>query len=330
MTTRQKDDTATAGSITTKQMRELHALLRDHGITGDATVHEYLNTWLAEHDDDQHPIESRSDLHQNTAAKIIRDLRGEDVARAPGGLARALIEIQKALPLVQKTKTARVTMKGGGEYSYTYADLADVTDAAMPLMTRHGLAFMCAPRTTERGTYELAGHLLHESGERETGALPLHGNNPQEIGGAITYMRRYLLGCMLGIVTDDDADGRQAMGAARTREWQGPSTKQLLDQIDADADRVGITYNQATAKMCEALHVGEVSGLDLLDPWLIQPWADKIHAHAEQVAAKAAEEAAKAAAAAQATETPAAPETTPETLSAAPTADPWAVPGGDA
>lgn len=305
-----------AGTITTKQMRELHALLRDHGITGDTTVHDYLNTWLAENDDDQHPIASRSDLHATTAARIIRDLRGEKVARAPGGLARALIEVQKGLPVVQKTKTARVTMKGGGEYSYTYADLADVTDAAMPLMTSHGLAFMAKPRVNERGSYELAGVLLHESGEREEGALPLHGNNPQEIGGAITYMRRYLLGCMLGIVTDDDADGRQAASASRTRAWDGPSTKQLLDQIGEDADRVGVTYEQVTAKMREGLRVQDIGDLDGLDPWLIAPWAAKIRSHAEDVVEKReAEQMAAAEAAQPATQEP-----------AAAAEDPWATP----
>lgn len=298
-----------SGTITSKQMRELHALLRDHGITGDTAVHDYLNTWLDEHNDEQHPIESRSDLHSTTAAKIIRDLRAADVATRPGGLIRALIQVQKALPTVQKTKRADVTMKGGGTYSYTYADLADVTDAAMPLMTAHGLAFMAAPRTTDRGTYELAGYLMHESGEEKVGALPLHGNNPQELGGAITYMRRYLLGSMLGIVTDDDADGRQAQGASRTAEWDGPSTAQLLNQIDDDATRAGVTYEQATAKLRERLGGIEIADLETLEPWRVAPFARAVHDHAEKVVAeRVAAEAAQAAAVQQPAETPAAPD----------------------
>lgn len=70
-----------AGHISTTQMRRLHALLRDHGITGDKTVHDYLNTWLREHDQD--PIESRSDLHQTQAVRIIADLEEAEVAHAP-------------------------------------------------------------------------------------------------------------------------------------------------------------------------------------------------------------------------------------------------------
>lgn len=308
------------GTISSKQMRELHALLRDHGITGDHAVHDYLNTWLAEHDDEQHPLGSRSDLHTATANRIIRELRAEEPAHRPGGLTRALIAVQSALPTVQKTKRADVSMKGGGSYSYTYADLADVTDAAMPLMAANGLAFMAAPRVTDRGSYELAGHLLHESGEREEGALPLHGNNPQEIGGAITYMRRYLLGCMLGIVTDDDADGRQAANAQQTRAWDGPSTAQLLNQIDDDATRAGVTFEAATAKLRQGLGDLGIEELDAVEPWRIAPFAQKVKEHADKVVA---ERAAQEAAAAE-QQTPAAAESAGQPGEQA--ADPWGAP----
>lgn len=142
-------------------------------------------------------------------------------------LATALVAFQAEMPTVLKGNTANVPTKAGGSYSYTYADLADVTEAAMPLLTKHGLAFIAKPRMTERG-YELVGTLLHTSGEREEGALQLGGNTPQEIGSAITYARRYLLGCMTGIVTDDDDDGNLAQ-TAKPQSRSGPlaSEKQL-------------------------------------------------------------------------------------------------------
>ena len=269
---------ADRGTVTTKQLREMHALLRDHGITGDVTIHEYLNVWLTEHDEPV--IESRSELHSTTAAKIIRDLRTAAIAHAPGGLARALIAVQTELPWVAKTKTADM-----GNYSYTYADLGDVTAAAFPLLTKHGLAFSCCPRITEKGGYEIVGVLLHDSGETREGALPLHGNDPQKLGGSITYMRRYLLGSMLGIVTDDDADARQAMGASQTRAWDGPSTADLLASIDADAARAGVTYEVATEKLRRDLGCG-LDDLDAVDPWLVAPFAESVRAHADKVVAE--------------------------------------------
>lgn len=127
-----------------------------------------------------------------------------------GKLAEALAKVQAALPTVHKGRKAEV-----GKYSYTYADLADVTAAVMPLLAKHGLAFTCHPQATERG-YELAATLLHTSGEAVTGALPLTTNGtPQQTGSAITYARRYLLGCLTGVVTDSDDDARMATEAAK-------------------------------------------------------------------------------------------------------------------
>lgn len=145
-------------------------------------------------------------------------------------LAAALAAFQAEAPTVSKGKTAKVPTKSGGSYSYTYANLADVVEAAYPLLSKHGLSFSCVPRTTERG-YELAGILLHSSGESLEGSLPLSGNTPQELGSALTYMRRYLLGAMTGLVTDDDDDG-----AAASRRPQAPARKET-GEVATDAQQ---------------------------------------------------------------------------------------------
>ncbi len=140
-------------------------------------------------------------------------------------LATALSAFQAEMPHVGKGKTAKVPMKAGGSYSYKYADLADITAAAMPVLTKHGLAFSCAPRQAE-GTYELVGTLLHSSGERLDGALPIRGGTPQEIGSALTYMRRYLFGCLTGLVTDEDDDGAAASKPKRQAAAPQPASLQ--------------------------------------------------------------------------------------------------------
>lgn len=124
-------------------------------------------------------------------------------------LAVALAAFQAEMPKVHKGKTAKVPTKSGGSYSYDYADLADVSAATMPLLTKHGLSFITRPEAGERG-WQLTGVLLHASGETIEGALPIDGNTPQAWGSALTYMRRYLMGCLTGIVTDDDEDGALA------------------------------------------------------------------------------------------------------------------------
>lgn len=131
-------------------------------------------------------------------------------------IAAALVAMQAEAPKVHKGKTARIPGKNGGQgYTYKYADLADVAEAARPLLQRHGLAFVCHPRPCERG-WELAGSLIHESGETVTGSLPLNGGNAQAVGSDLTYHRRYLLGCLTGIVTDEDDDGAAGTHGDRT------------------------------------------------------------------------------------------------------------------
>jgi hypothetical protein len=286
------DDTSptTGALITSSQQRELHALLRDHGITGDKAVHAYLDTWLAEQG--LEPIESRADLLARVAAAIIRHLHeSPPVTYAPGGLVAALVAIQKALPTVGKTQTAEVPTKAGGKYTYTYATLGDVTDAALPLLSAHQIAWVCWPRQAANG-YELVGELLHVSGESRSGALPLHGNDPQVIGGAMTYFRRYLLGSMLGIVTDDDPDARATRGGApRTQQWDGPSTMELLAQIDADAAVVGVSYEDVTASL-RATTGWTLEQLDAREPWELADYAEKVHVRAEAVRIEQAREAA--------------------------------------
>lgn len=59
-------------------------------------------------------------------------------------LGAALAAVQADMPSVHKGKTANV-----GQYRYTYADLADVSAAILPLLAANGLAFTCHPRRVE-------------------------------------------------------------------------------------------------------------------------------------------------------------------------------------
>lgn len=131
-----------------------------------------------------------------------------------GKLAEALAAFQGEAPTVHKDKTATVPTKSGGQYKYSYADLADVAAAAYPILARHGLSFSCAPGIID-GKPVVRGILMHSSGESIEGMLPMPGSTPQEIGSSLTYARRYLLGCLTGIVTDADDDGALASGAKR-------------------------------------------------------------------------------------------------------------------
>jgi hypothetical protein len=59
---------------------------------------------------------------------------------------------------------------------------------------------------------------MHESGEFMEGTLDLDpaDRSPQSLGSAITYARRYGLGAMLGVATDEDEDGKLVTQGADT------------------------------------------------------------------------------------------------------------------
>lgn len=147
-------------------------------------------------------------------------------------LAKALAAFQAELPKVGKDKTAKM-----GTYSYSYTDLATLTHTVLPVLVKHGLTFITYPRATEGG-YELVGRLMHVSGEHLEGALPIYGRQPQEIGSSVSYNRRYILGCLTGVVSEDDQDGKAAVKASPTKsepakDW-GPiaDTAEMMSTVD--------------------------------------------------------------------------------------------------
>lgn len=146
-------------------------------------------------------------------------------------IAEALAAFQAEMPKATKNELGQA----GGSRQYKYADLAAVTAAVMPVLTKHGLSYICTPRrveNTEHG-YEMHAILQHTSGQSIIGVLPLFGNRPQELGSSITYARRYLLGCLTGVVTEDDDDAAAANNSAHT--MRVPTEQELVSQARAQA-----------------------------------------------------------------------------------------------
>jgi hypothetical protein len=124
-------------------------------------------------------------------------------------LAKALAAVQQDLPVISKEQTADT-----GTYSYEYADLTAISKPLLKLLGEHGLSFLAKP-TLQDGAFVLAYSLLHTSGEREDGLYPLPmGGNPQSIGSAISYGRRYCLCAVTGVARGGSDDDGVAAAAA--------------------------------------------------------------------------------------------------------------------
>lgn len=92
-----------------------------------------------------------------------------------------------------------------------YADLAEVIATTKPTLKKYGLAVAQFP-SFENGLVGVETIILHDSGEWLCGlaSSPIQKLDPQAVGSAITYLRRYSLAAVCGLTQEDD-DGNAAV-----------------------------------------------------------------------------------------------------------------------
>jgi len=148
-----------------------------------------------------------------TTTEIPVELPGLTIAAGTPRLNKALAAFQAELPRIAKGETAKVDAREGKRsYSYDYAGLDAVSDAVLPALGRHGLAFTCWPTMTDSGRFVLQYELVHESGEQKAGTFPLGtSDSPQTLGGRITYYRRYALMAATGVAPGGEDDDAQSI-----------------------------------------------------------------------------------------------------------------------
>lgn len=155
-------------------------------------------------------------------------------------LAAALAKVQAELPKVERDRTVEVTQKNGQTYSYSYVTLANLSDAILPVLTKHGLSFVAMPGAGADGKMCVRYHLMHESGEVLSGEFPISGEGGiQMIGGRITYARRYCLAAVVGVAADEDDESRLADEGVRgtAQRAQRPARAQPAAAATGDAPR---------------------------------------------------------------------------------------------
>ncbi len=131
-------------------------------------------------------------------------------------LAAALAKAQAAMKNAVKDSTNLF-------FKSKYADLAGVTDACRAELSANGLSVMQFPEVVE-GRVLLTYVLAHSSGEWISGMLEVTPvkTDPQSLGSAITYARRYSLAALVGVATEDD-DGNAASGKAEVPRTVAPT-----------------------------------------------------------------------------------------------------------
>lgn len=126
-----------------------------------------------------------------------------------GELCAALAKCQAEIKNPKKGKTAKVASKKGesSSYSYVYADISDVCETINAVAPKFGLSHSQIIRPNAEGRTCIFTMIMHESGQwlLSEYKLPPAADN-HEMGGNITYGRRYALAPMFGIAAEEDTD----------------------------------------------------------------------------------------------------------------------------
>jgi hypothetical protein len=124
-----------------------------------------------------------------------------------------ITELAKALAKAQGQISPALKDSENPHFRSKYADLSSVWAACRKPLTDNGLSVVQMPVDAPTpGSVALTTLLLHTSGEyiSSTVSAPLTKQDAQGIGSALTYLRRYALSAIIGVVADDDDDGNAA------------------------------------------------------------------------------------------------------------------------
>jgi hypothetical protein len=114
----------------------------------------------------------------------------------------ALIAFQKQIGKIKKDSKNPF-------FKSSYASLPNILDTVNPVLVECDLAIVQMPT----GDGQLKTILAHTSGEciESEFDMKIVKSDPQALGSAITYARRYAIGAILNLNIDDDDDANAAM-----------------------------------------------------------------------------------------------------------------------
>lgn len=141
-------------------------------------------------------------------------------------IADALVKAQAAMkPAIKDSRNPH--------FNSRYADLASVWDAIREPLTSNGLSVVQMVGSNELEKTTLTTRVTHVSGEwiESTWQIPVGKQDPQGLGSAISYARRYALASAVGVVQDDD-DGNAAMPRQTQQPEYQPKHFSLADACE--------------------------------------------------------------------------------------------------
>lgn len=130
-------------------------------------------------------------------------------------------------------------------YGSRYADLVSVVEVGRENLAAAGLAVIQEPLTDiAQGYVGVRTRITHKSGqwvELEPLWAKARSLGAQDIGSAVTYLRRYTHAPAVGITTDDDDDGETEAGRGKTKNAPSAASKRGQSKPSVDQEQISKT-----------------------------------------------------------------------------------------
>lgn len=167
-----------------------------------------------------------------------------------GKIAEALVGFQYQVDAVKKDATNPF-------FHSKYSNLSTIIAAIKKPLFDNELSYAQFPS----GEHQMTTILMHKSGEwiEDTFTMKPVDERPQSLGSTITYMRRYALGAVLGIATEEDDDGNAA-----SKPEQEPFRSAAPTKIDPKI----VVQKEKLKKLCDDLSAGLLVGKEAYEKFV--------------------------------------------------------------
>ena len=133
-------------------------------------------------------------------------------------------------------------------FKSSYADLHSVMACAKEPLAKNGLSVV-QPTAVIDGQLCLVTTLMHKSGQWIKSAMPivLAKQDPQSIGSALTYFRRYCYSSLVGISSiDDDGEAAMERKPKETKPIQNAQESFTIDDLMEKLTTIGVIADRAS------------------------------------------------------------------------------------
>ena len=143
-------------------------------------------------------------------------------------------ELAAALSKAQGAIEGAIKDSANPFFKSKYADLSSYWDACREQLSKNSLCVTQTMNEDEDGEMCIITQLSHSSGQWMRSYLPINmpansKNALQDLGSALTYLRRYSLAAIVGICPDEDDDGNKATDYKTKKQPLSPPPE-LLSQ----------------------------------------------------------------------------------------------------